>query len=103
LLPKVLRYNGKSHALESQSEKFRHEIYSTSDSDDDEWGFAGVVNHSLSIEQAEDESAGMDAALEVLKNRLAAEKKEREANKCVAICLRPHLAPGGVELLFLWC
>ena len=77
----MLRYNGKSHVLNTQAAKFRHELYAENDSDDDEWTFAGVINHSLAMQPAE--SADVDFALEALKTRMAADRVEREANRCV--------------------
>jgi RNA polymerase II elongation factor ELL len=47
------------------------------------WEFSGLINHSLSIQQVEQETAGTDHALEKLKNTMASIEQEREARKYV--------------------
>jgi hypothetical protein len=43
--------------------------------------FAGLVNHNLSVQKAEDVTAGVDSALEQLRSSMAAISEIKEANK----------------------
>jgi hypothetical protein len=43
--------------------------------------FAGLINHSLLVHQAEDVTAGVDSALEQLRSNMAAISEFKEANK----------------------
>jgi hypothetical protein len=77
----MLQYNGKSHALETASEKFRHELYSYENGDgSDSWEFAGLIGQRLSLHE---HTAGVDRALEVLQSRVAAAKREKDAQTYV--------------------
>jgi hypothetical protein len=75
----MLRIGSRSLTLASRPAKLGPEIYRAHD--DDEWEFAGHVSHSLTIQKAEDPSAGLDEALAVLKNNMASMEKERDARK----------------------
>jgi len=69
--------------LQSSAELHRHELYKSSEtgSDDGELEFAGLINHSLLVHKAEDVTAGVDSALEQLRNNMAAISEFKEANK----------------------
>jgi len=83
-LRQTLQYNGKSHVLETASEKFQHELYSYGNGEGhDSWEFTGLVSQRLSLRRRDEQTAGVDRALEVLQNRVAAAKKEREAQTYV--------------------
>jgi RNA polymerase II elongation factor ELL len=85
----VLRYEGKSHSLQSQPEKYRHELYqSTNEGKPNEWNFAGLINHSLEIQRVEEASAKTDKALETLKNNMAAIEHEREGRRFVSSAIQ---------------
>jgi hypothetical protein len=80
----MLQYNGKSHALETSSEKFRHELYRYENGDGgDSWEFAGLIGQRLSLHRQDEQTAGVDRALEVLQSRVAAAKRERDAQTYV--------------------
>jgi len=80
----MLQYNGKSHALETASEKFRHELYSyDNDEGGDSWEFAGLICQRLSLHRQDEQTAGVDRALEVLQSSVAAAKRERDAQTYV--------------------
>lgn len=77
-----LKYGNKTHALLSSAETYRHELYKSSGTGNgDDLEFAGVINHNLSVQPAEDVTAGVDSALEQLKNNMAAISEFKEANK----------------------
>jgi hypothetical protein len=87
----MLQYNGKSHLLETSSEKFRHELYSYENGDS--WEFAGLIGQRLSLHRQDEQTAGVDRALEVLQSRVAAAKRERDAQTYVFSPF-PHLNHG---------
>jgi hypothetical protein len=74
-----LKYGDKSHALQSSPETHRYELYKSSD--DDEFEFAGLINHTLTVQRAEELTAGVDSALEQLRSSMAAISELKEANK----------------------
>jgi RNA polymerase II elongation factor ELL len=51
------------------------------DNDGDDYSFAGLINHSLAIQHAEQVTSGVDPALEQLKSSMAAISEMKEANK----------------------
>jgi RNA polymerase II elongation factor ELL len=53
---------------------------------DDGLEFAGLVSHNLAVQKAEDVTAGVDTAVEQLRNNMAAISEFREANKYV-LCI----------------
>ena len=72
--------------LQSSTELHRYELYKSSgnssdDDDDGQFEFAGLINHSLTVHKAEDVTAGVDSALEQLRNNMAAISEFKEANK----------------------
>jgi RNA polymerase II elongation factor ELL len=68
--------------LQSSSESHRYELYKSSGAgDDDEFEFAGLINHSLTVQKAEDVTAGVDSALQQLRSSMAAISEFKEANK----------------------
>lgn len=73
--------------LQSSPETHRHELYRTSGtgSDDDDLEFAGLIHHSLTVQKAEDVTAGVDSALEQLRYNMAAISEVREANKYASL------------------
>jgi len=76
----MLRYDGKMLPIHAGPEKFRHELYQAGNSDsEDDWSFTGIINHTLQIQEVEQASAGMDKALETLKNNMAAIEQDRKA------------------------
>jgi RNA polymerase II elongation factor ELL len=78
----LIKYDGKSHELQSKSEKFRYELYKENQENDERsWEFSGLINHSLSIQHAAEASAGTERALEALKNTMASIEQDREARK----------------------
>ena len=79
----MIRYDGKSHGLHTTAEKFRHELYRSDEDDEDQWKFAGLVNHAATIQKIEEASANADKAMEALKNNMASIEQKREAQKCV--------------------
>jgi len=79
----MIRFDGKSHILHPSQDKFRNELYRSDDGLENEWAFAGLVNHTLVAEQVQEASAGMDKALETLKSQMRSIEEEREARKLV--------------------
>ena len=80
--PQQLRYGDKTHLLQSSSESYRYELYQSSGAGSDNGlEFAGLINHSLAVQKAEDVTAGVDTALEQLKSSMAAISEFKEANK----------------------
>lgn len=47
--------------------------------------FAGLINHSLTVQPAEDVTAGVDSALEQLRSSMAAMAEIKEANKYASL------------------
>lgn len=79
-----LKYGDKVHVLQTTSESFRYELYQSTDSDgEDHLAFTGLINHSLAVQKAEQVTAGVDTALETLKNSMAALSEAKEANKTI--------------------
>ncbi|KAF2112021.1 hypothetical protein BDV96DRAFT_165172 [Lophiotrema nucula] len=90
-----LKYGDKSHMLQTSSESYRHELYQSHDADsDDDLEFAGLINHSLAVQRAEDVTAGVDSALEQLKSSMAAISEFKEANKTIVGNATPIRTPG---------
>lgn len=88
----MLQYNGKCHLLEPSSEKFRHELYSYENGDS--WEFAGLIGQKLSLHRQDEQTAGVDRALEVLQSSVAAAKRERDAQTYVSSLSFPCLDHG---------
>jgi RNA polymerase II elongation factor ELL len=81
-----LKYGDKTLTLQSASETTRNELYHSSGTgNDDTLGFASLVKHSLVVHKAENVTAGVDSALEQLKNSMAAVKEMKEANKYASL------------------
>lgn len=78
-----LKYGDKTHVLLSDFESHRYELYKSSGAgnSDGELEFAGLINHSLTVQKAEDVTAGVDSALQQLKSSMAAITEFKEANK----------------------
>ena len=80
-----LKYGDKSHMLQTSSESYRHELYQSSGTGTNhDFTFAGLINHSLAVQKAEEVTAGVDSALEQLKSSMAAISEMKEANKYVS-------------------
>lgn len=81
----LLKYGDKSHLLQTSSESYRHELYRSNGDgdDDDDLEFAGLINHSLAVQKAEEVMAGVDTAVEQLKSSMAAISEMKQANKYV--------------------
>ncbi|KAJ4292610.1 hypothetical protein N0V90_009273 [Kalmusia sp. IMI 367209] len=107
---KQLKCGDKTHALQTSSESTRYELYHSSGTgSDDDLDFTSLINHSLVVQKAENVTAGVDTALEQLKNSMAAVKEMKEANKTIVGDMRNsghrripfkgfmphHLAPSG--------
>ncbi|KAL5424073.1 hypothetical protein PMIN04_003398 [Paraphaeosphaeria minitans] len=105
-----LKYGDKTLTLQSTSETTINELYhSGGTGSDDELEFTSLIKHSLVLHKAENVTAGVDSALEQLKNSMAAVKEMKEANKTVVGDMRnaghrrapskgfvpSHLAPSG--------
>lgn len=95
-----LKYGDKTFALQTNPEPYRYELYQSSrtGSDQDEFEFAGLINHSLTVQKAEDVTAGVDSALEQLKNSMAAISDFKEANKTIVGDSTPMRTPGHRRL-----
>ncbi|KAF2127888.1 hypothetical protein P153DRAFT_367827 [Dothidotthia symphoricarpi CBS 119687] len=79
-----LKYGDKTHVLQSSAETHRCELYKSSGAGSgNDLEFAGLVNHSLTVQKAEDVTAGVDSALEQLRYNMAAISEVREANKTI--------------------
>ncbi|KAF2268260.1 hypothetical protein CC78DRAFT_613456 [Lojkania enalia] len=90
-----LKFGDKSHILQTSSESYRYELYQSSGADnDDDLEFAGLINHSLAVQKAEDVTAGVDSALEQLKSSMAAISEFKEANKTIIGNANPIRTPG---------
>jgi RNA polymerase II elongation factor ELL len=80
-----LKYGDKTHVLLSDFDSHRCELYKSSGAgngnSDGEFEFAGLINHSLTVQKAEDVTAGVDSALQQLKSSMAAITEFKEANK----------------------
>lgn len=77
-----LKYGDKSHVLQSSPETHRYELYKSSGAGhDDDLEFAGLINHTLVVNKAEDVTAGVDSALQQLRSSMAAISEIKEANK----------------------
>lgn len=98
-----LKYGDKSHVLQSNPENHRFELYQPSgpgnddDDGDDRLKFAGFINHILTVQKAEDVTAGVDSALEQLRSNMAAISEIKEANKTIVGDATPIRTPtyGG--------
>ncbi|KAH7086079.1 hypothetical protein BKA63DRAFT_400923, partial [Paraphoma chrysanthemicola] len=90
-----LKYGDKTHLLQSSSESYRCELYRSSGAgSDDELEFAGLVNHNLTVQQAEHVTAGVDSALEQLRSSMAAISEIKQANKTIVGDATPSRTPG---------
>jgi RNA polymerase II elongation factor ELL len=90
-----LKYGDKTHVLQTSSESFRHELYqSSSAGSDNDLRFAGLINHSLAVQRAEEHTSGVDPALEQLKSSMAAISELKEANKTIVGNASP-MYPSG--------
>ncbi|KAH7138583.1 hypothetical protein B0J11DRAFT_422802 [Dendryphion nanum] len=91
-----LKYGDKTHTLQTNPENYRYELYQSSGtgSDDDDLEFAGLINHSLAVQKAEDVTAGVDTALEQLKHSMAAISELKQANKTIVGDNNPMRTPG---------
>jgi RNA polymerase II elongation factor ELL len=77
--PQQLKYGDKTHVLQSSLESHRCELYKADGPDDLE--FAALVHHSLTVQKAEQVTAGVDSALQQLRSSMAAISEFKEANK----------------------
>ncbi|KAF2017777.1 hypothetical protein BU24DRAFT_344488 [Aaosphaeria arxii CBS 175.79] len=94
-----LKYGDKTHVLNSTPEAYRYELYRSDGSEnDDDLEFAGLINHSLAVQKAEDVMGGVDTALEQLKNSMAAMAELKEANKTIVGDAATSRNPGHRRL-----
>lgn len=91
-----LKYGDHIHALQSSAETHRYELYK---SGDDDLEFAGLINHTLTVQKAEDVTAGVDSALEQLRSSMAAMAELKEANKYASLGSLWHPLESLVEYL----
>ncbi|KAH8704361.1 hypothetical protein GQ44DRAFT_778131 [Phaeosphaeriaceae sp. PMI808] len=99
-----LKYGDKTHVLQSNPESYRYELYKSSGTgsdahDDDnhaslELELAGLIGHSLTVQQAEEAAAGADEALVQLKSTMAALSDLKEANKTIVGNTTSSRTPG---------
>ncbi|KAJ4365491.1 hypothetical protein N0V95_000426 [Ascochyta clinopodiicola] len=90
-----LKYGDKTHVLQSSPETHTYELYKSSGTgSDDDFEFAGVINHSLIVQEAADVTAGVDSALATLKSSMAAISEFKEANKTIVGDATPVRTPG---------
>ncbi|KAF2820191.1 hypothetical protein CC86DRAFT_374421 [Ophiobolus disseminans] len=90
-----LKYGDKTHVFQSSSESHRYELYKTSSAGGyDEFEFAGLINHSLTVQKAEDVTAGVDSALEQLRSSMAAISEFKQANKTIVGDATPSRTPA---------
>ncbi|KAF2030549.1 hypothetical protein EK21DRAFT_111863 [Setomelanomma holmii] len=90
-----LKYGDKTHVLQSSSESYRCELYKSSGTgSDDEFEFAGLINHNLTVQKADDVTASVDSALEQLRSSMAAISEIKEANKTIVGDATPSRTPG---------
>ncbi|KAH6642969.1 hypothetical protein C7974DRAFT_431272 [Boeremia exigua] len=90
-----LKVGDKTHVLQSSPETHTHELYQSSGtSSDDDLEFAGVINHTLIVQEAADVTAGVDSALASLKSSMAAISEFKEANKTIVGDATPVRTPG---------
>lgn len=82
-----IRYGSKTLDLSVRPETFRHEIYSADKSSAADLAFTALVSHQAEVKspdkKVEDDTAGPDAALAMLKQSLASAAQEKEARKYV--------------------
>jgi len=77
-----LKYGDKTHVIHSSPESYRCELYKSSGAGNHAgFEFAGLINHSLSVQKAEHVTAGVDSALQQLRSSMAAISEIKEANK----------------------
>jgi RNA polymerase II elongation factor ELL len=74
------------HVLESAPSKFRQELYKASGDagkakDNAEWEFAGLVNHTLTLQKAKEVSEGMEAALATMRSNMASMEQDLQARR----------------------
>ncbi|KZM22110.1 hypothetical protein ST47_g6739 [Ascochyta rabiei] len=90
-----LRYGDKTHVLQSSPETHTYELYKSSGTgSDNDFEFAGVINHNLIVQEAADVTAGVDSALATLKSSMAAISEFKEANKTIVGDATPVRTPG---------
>ncbi|KAF1851554.1 uncharacterized protein K460DRAFT_274780 [Cucurbitaria berberidis CBS 394.84] len=92
-----LKYADKTHVLHSSPETHRYELYRSSGAgsdDDDDLEFAGLINHTLTVQKAEHVTAGVDTALEQLRSSMAAISEIKEANKTIVGEATPGRTPA---------
>ncbi|KAF2668807.1 hypothetical protein BT63DRAFT_456448 [Microthyrium microscopicum] len=75
----MLRLGNHNHVLDCRPSNIRHELYQEDEENKGQWEFAGLISHSLGVKKMEEQSAGMDQALEALKNNMASIQKEQAA------------------------
>jgi hypothetical protein len=76
-----LRYGDKTHVLETREATFRQELYTHDGDVGNDWEFAGLVGHVMTLRRAEQASKDLDIALETLKQNMESITQEREARK----------------------
>ncbi|ORY16540.1 hypothetical protein BCR34DRAFT_95248 [Clohesyomyces aquaticus] len=91
-----LKFGDQIHTLQTTAESHRHELYESGggSGDDGELTFAGLINHSLAVQKAEAVTAGVDTALEQLRNSMAAISEFKEANKTIVGNATPSGTPA---------
>lgn len=97
-----LKFGDKTHSLQTTSETTRNELYHSSGTgSDDDLEFTSLIKHSLVVQKAEIVTAGVDSALEQLKNSMAAVKEMKEANKYASL-VSLRLPIFDAQLSYCW-
>ncbi|KAF1810611.1 hypothetical protein P152DRAFT_90793 [Eremomyces bilateralis CBS 781.70] len=75
----TLKLDGKKYTLDATKERFRHEVYETTEEHAGKWEYRGVLSHGLAVHESDDSHSGVDTALEALKQNMADYERDRAA------------------------
>ncbi|KAL8769192.1 MAG: hypothetical protein Q9209_004826 [Squamulea sp. 1 TL-2023] len=89
----TLHYGNRSQQLLSIAQPTQSELYNYTADQEDELRFAGLLTHKLAQKRAQEKTAGVDAAMEALKSKMADHQQNKQNKKIKVLSETPTASP----------
>ncbi|KAL8760077.1 MAG: hypothetical protein Q9199_000311 [Rusavskia elegans] len=89
----TLHYGNRSQQLLSMAQPTQSELYHYTPNKEDELRFAGLFTHKLAQKKVQENTAGVDAAMEALKSKMADHQQNKNNKKIKVLSETPTASP----------
>ncbi|KAL8654706.1 MAG: hypothetical protein Q9226_003325 [Calogaya cf. arnoldii] len=89
----TLHYGNRSQQLLSMAQRTTLELYNYTPNKEDELRFAGLCTHKLAQKKVQENTAGVDAAMEALKSKMADHQQNKNNKKIKVLSETPTASP----------